>query len=348
VRMSASYGAVLASGKVDSEVSSQIQEAYSQKNLKITTYCTGGRGIEIHHTPEGIMNVVKDFPKLVDGSNGKPFQALIKGYDTLILPQGPNYIDIENKIYVLNSYAKDIVLYRQNVSDIKYILQNPDEFISSDLDNSDKDILTENEIDKLNQQMNGIIDIMDQYRKEASKCANSISECKPFKPGKNINLILPKRKGALEHVIVYNEINYQGDPFYLSLGAYPEPNGNFLNDAIKSIRVPKGIKVVLYEHWKFNMDPNNYGFTTRRKLPLSGTSCPDLSEFNFSDKISSIYITHINDEKDMPAGYTVEAPMKESPSNARNIRLTELIRMAEKPLLMQNNFTKHIELLKTK
>lgn len=327
-QMSGSYGAVLADFEADVEVKSEIQKAYSEKNLKITSYCTGGKGIEVQHTPEGIMKIVKDFPKLVDGDFGKPFQVLIKSYETLILPEEPNYIDIENKIYVLNSYAKDIVSYRQKVSEIKYILNNPDEFISSDPENMDKSVLSEKEIDQLNIQLGNIIDNMNEYRQEASKCANSISECKAFKPSKTINLKLPERKGALEHVILYDQINYRGKPYYLSIGGYDKPE-YFPNDKIKSIRVPRGLKVILYQHWKYNLDPENYGFKDRRKLPLKGESCPDLSQYTFSDIVSSIYITNINDENEVPPGYTVDNPIKPvSPGINKNIwKLKDFIRM---------------------
>lgn len=112
-RMYASYEAELA--KVD--LNSEIHSAYPEKNLKITTYYTGGNDLETNNVPEGIINTVRNFPKSVDGDNGKPFQVRVKNYDGLALPGGPNYVDIEHKIYVPNSYQKDIINYRQNVSD---------------------------------------------------------------------------------------------------------------------------------------------------------------------------------------------------------------------------------------
>lgn len=87
--------------------------------------------------------------------------------------------------------------------------------------------------------------------------------------------------GQKEHVILYTHKNHQGQSFRFGLGHYNRFYlDNFKNDAITSIRVPKGLKATLYEHTNFH----------GRKWVYKGGSNVAWIGHNANDKITSFKI----------------------------------------------------------
>lgn len=89
------------------------------------------------------------------------------------------------------------------------------------------------------------------------------------------------QQGGNENVIIYADANYRGQSVTLLPGNYSTmaAAGNFPNDALSSIRVPQGYRVVLYEHENFG------GKNTTLTASRSGFL---LSSWN--DKTSSIAV----------------------------------------------------------
>jgi hypothetical protein len=89
------------------------------------------------------------------------------------------------------------------------------------------------------------------------------------------------QQGGNENVIIYADANYKGQSATLLPGNYSNMTaaGNFPNDAISSVYVPQGYRVVLYEHENFG------GKSTTLTASLSGFLLS-----NWNDKTSSIAV----------------------------------------------------------
>jgi hypothetical protein len=304
--LNVSYGAFGAGFDLSAKFNQTVQSASSKKNLKIITYQTGGKGLQLVTNPDEIVARAKAFPDLVKDNLGVPYEVIYSSYETLAsLPEGPNYVDLENKKFVLDSYSKDIVELRTTYNDLKYILFNPEEF---EKDNEDLD---ENDIIAIHNTAKAVSDNINEYTKHASVCADSPSQCETFTPSSVIDLTnLPKRKTNLDVVVLYDGIDYTGNATYLTKGEYPKAHeiGGLQNDSISSVKIPKNFKVVLWENVNYSGG----------KVSLLD-SVPDLTINNFSDKTSSIYITDFNGA-DKPT-----TPLPTPPSNSKGGNLGKLV-----------------------
>lgn len=299
-----SAGGILASVDVTAKFNSLVTAASSKQNLKIILYQSGGKGLQIATSPDEIVNRAKAFPDLVKDNLGVPYEVIYSSYETLPLPEGPNYVDIENKKFVLDSYSKDIVQLRTKFNDLKYILLNPEEF---EFDGHD---LEEKEITDLSDVLNALGENINDYTRHARECAESPLKCETFVPTKLIDMTkVPKRKQRLDVVVLYDGINYTGNAKYLGKGGYatPEEIGGLANDTISSIKIPSDFKVVLWEH-------NNYGGRNQ----LLNESTPDLGAMNFSDLTSSIFITN-NNTADLKPSVMQPPASGDSNSKIRNL-----------------------------
>jgi hypothetical protein len=232
-------------------------------------------------SPEEMLERAKDFPNSVKGDQGVAYEVIFQSYETLPLPEGPNYIELENKKFVLDSYAKDIVKWRQKLAEIDYIIDQPEEFEFED----DAHMVA------VVDQRKALANIIRDCTIHASNCADSVSKCEVFSPSPEDQKVLatrklPARKKTLDYVVVYDGTNYTGNANYLTKGKYKDGNKDLGvgNDKIKSIKIPKGWQVTLFQHWYFD----------GMSLPLT-ESCPDLSLYNFSDITSSIFIGDVGE-----------------------------------------------------
>ena len=88
--------------------------------------------------------------------------------------------------------------------------------------------------------------------------------------------------GRGDFVSFYKDANYGGENWKLRCGDYPEAQkGLFANDAITSIKVPKGLKVFGWEHKHFG----------GKSVAITG-NVANLKNFTLNDKISSIKVVH--------------------------------------------------------
>ena len=77
----------------------------------------------------------------------------------------------------------------------------------------------------------------------------------------------------------YEHCDYKGDVSKLGIGDYKMEEMGIRNDGISSVKVPKGLKVTLYDHDNFEGS----------KLEIT-SDIPCLNKFNFEDSTSSIKI----------------------------------------------------------
>lgn len=171
--LDAKYGAAMLTGvEINAKFTSIVTSATQKRQLKLTTHQAGGVGVNVVTTPEEMLARAKEFPSIVQGDKGVAYEVIIQSYETLPLPDGPNYIDIENKKYVLDNYAKDIIKYRQKLAELDYIMQQPEEFEFED----------KTHIETVVKQRVAVGNIIKSYTAHASKCADSITDCEVFTP----------------------------------------------------------------------------------------------------------------------------------------------------------------------
>lgn len=297
-QLEAEYGSAMFTGvEVSAKFNSTVSSASKKSQLKLTTYQSGGVGHRVVTNPEEMIERAKEFPSIVKGNMGVAYEVIFQSYETLPLPEGPNYIELENKKHVLDSYAKDIIKWRQKLAELDYIIEQPEEFEFED----DKHMET------VVDQRTALTNIIKACTLHASNCADSISKCDVFSPSPDdlkalTSRKLPSRKKTLDYVVIYDGLNYTGNANYLTKGKFKDGNKDLGigNDKIKSIKIPKGWQVTLFQHWYF--DGVN--------LPLT-ESCPDLAVHNFSDLTSSIFISEVGEtvaREEPPAAAPAPAP----------------------------------------
>lgn len=85
-------------------------------------------------------------------------------------------------------------------------------------------------------------------------------------------------------IVIYQDANYQGASQQLSEGNYNLPNLTIGGDQLSSLKVPKGIKVTLYEHPEFKGRSKSFTEDT----PWVGD---DFNDITSSIKVEKILIT---------------------------------------------------------
>jgi len=296
-QLEAEYGSALFTGvEVSAKFNSVVSSASRKSQLKLTMYQAGGTGQQVVTAPEEMIARAKEFPAIVAGNNGVVYEVIISSYETLPLPDGPNYVDLENKKYVLDNYAKDIVKWRQKLAEVDYIIDHPEEFEFTD----------DAHLEAIVSQRTAVANIIKAYTEHASVCADSVSNCNVFNPSPDdLKVVtttrIPSRKRTLDYVVVYDGINYTGNANYLIKGKYRDGNKELGvgNDKIKSSKIPTGWQATLFEHWYFD----------GRNLPLT-ESCPDLSVHSFSNLASSIFVGELGEtvSKEQPPTSPAPAP----------------------------------------
>jgi hypothetical protein len=224
-------------------LNSVVSSASKKSQLRLTTSQSGGVGQQVVTNPEEMLARAKEFPAVVQGENGVAYEAIIKSYETLPLPEGPNYVELENKAFVLDSYAKDIVRWRQKLTELDYIIDKPEEFEFAD----------ESQMKTVVEQRNAVARIINACTQHATACADHVSACEVFTPAPEDAIAaakkLPARKRTLDFAVVYDGVNYTGNAHYLTKGAYKDGNKELGvgNDKIKSVKVPAGWQVTLFD-----------------------------------------------------------------------------------------------------
>lgn len=289
--LDASYGGLGAGFDIAARFTHDVSNASKSSNLKVRVFQSGGKGLRIVSDPEEILDRAKQFPELVKDAGGVPYEVITASYETLALPKGPSFVEIDNKRSLLDAYCKEIVDLRRRLSDYKYVMFNPEEF---ELDLKDAAALAQ--IQDLAKRLG---DLIARYTDHARKCADGTGACEPFTELAGFNLsTLPRRKNVLDVVALYDGPNFTGNAHFLSKGAFGTPQSLGLgNDTVESIKLPDNYKAVLWENPDFG----------GRNLLLA-ESCADLSELNFANVLSSLYLTDRNDHRLKPDSPVTPAP----------------------------------------
>jgi hypothetical protein len=129
-----------------------------------------------------------------------------------------------------------------------------------------------------------------QYPSGTSSTITSDMNCLAYNMNDRIGALIVEETGygqqnnyPDEKVVLYTDANYKGQSVSLPVGTwYNMEQAGFINDALSSIRIPQGYKVILYEN------PN----TTGRSTTLTASRTDLSSGFgNWNDRVSSIVIS---------------------------------------------------------
>lgn len=223
-------------GTLDDDTKSKMQKS----EVRISTYQRGGSGDEQSFTGdiEKIMERLKVFPATVL-HNPVPYEVQVADYTTLVLPDGPNLIDVENQKEALQDYTRIHLQLTSMRNDIEFVQRYPNYFVNPPTS------------DILNKWQESVTDQIDQLKKRASQCTNDIKECRFF-PYKTPDGFIPlQRKESQQAVTVYEKEEYGGKSQELTEGEYDDESGSLFigNDVISSIKVSGDLIIRLYEHF---------------------------------------------------------------------------------------------------
>lgn len=116
-----------------------------------------------------------------------------------------------------------------------------------------------------------------------------------------VSLMVEKAPAAVlnEPVVTIYKDNFSGASLTLRAGYYDHFElGNITNDNLSSVKVPKGMKVTLYEHG---------GYTGRTLVLTQDASAPYLVQNKFNDITSSLFVEVV------PEPVVAPEPVKETP-----------------------------------
>lgn len=108
----------------------------------------------------------------------------------------------------------------------------------------------------------------------------TVAQVRPTRPTRPVPVTTHEIKPAV--VEIFEHGNYSGKGIMLQPGTYRLTGPGDMNDMISSIKVPKGMVVMIYEHAN---EAGGYGSYTDLM-----ENTPDLAAYNFNDKVSYLNI----------------------------------------------------------
>jgi hypothetical protein len=145
----------------------------------VSMYQAGGRETTTTNSIDEVLARVFDYAEAVKAAP-VPYSALILDYGTLDLPQGPTLVEIETAQIVLMQFVRQRTALLTLQSDISYIRENPEQFVSPDLA-------------ALNEAAADIADRLNRLKDNATAAARNVTEAEFIDVG--IPAIeLPQRK----------------------------------------------------------------------------------------------------------------------------------------------------------
>ena len=295
-----SIGTFVAGVDIKVSFATALQEISKTCTVNLTIHQLGGKG-NTAKPPENIdeiKNRAKEFPTIVEGDGAIMYNVILDSYKSLLLPKGPNYVELENKKAMLAEYAKDIMEARQNLSDLKYIINHPNEFYKKGADGKQIEFTSNPEsIGKLNSQIDAMNDYIKEYFTIAKNIANSPGAVDRIFPKSKPDLAdLPLRKDNLDAVILFCDKDFKGKGTYLAIGEYANSNEFHLPDnSIASIIIPEQLRVYVCREPNFISENNSDSGWCTIKTSISDIEKSDIPLIpSFYKSISSIIVTDVN------------------------------------------------------
>lgn len=131
--LSASMGALFASGEIKAAFGSAVESAKSKSSMEIRCLMSGGAGLQNPGTMEDLKELYRQFNRSVL-EHPIDYKASIKEFRYLPLPQGPTWAEQAVRGDVIEQCGKRIVEGIKLRSDIDFILRYPKQFKNPDRD----------------------------------------------------------------------------------------------------------------------------------------------------------------------------------------------------------------------
>jgi hypothetical protein len=159
-------------------VMSNISRQYS---TRIFNYQIGGEDTKIPQSIEDMITHAANFPPNVKQNFAKPLQAIFLDYGALEIPDEIDLIDVEQQKQVITDLWDLRLKYVEVLSNIEYVLQNPQQFQSFSFS-------------ELSQKANEIRKQINDITTSARQCANDYTSCLKSENLVDPEITLPERK----------------------------------------------------------------------------------------------------------------------------------------------------------
>ena len=184
ISLSKRFFVTAADFKADFQTSmSNISKKYE---IRIFSYQIGGQETRQPQTIEEMITHAVNFPPNVREGYAKPLQAIFLDYGALEIPDQIDLIDVEEPKEIITNLWNRRLKYLEVLSDIEYVLQNPQQFESFDSH-------------KLNQKVSNIKKQINNATKSAKQCASNYKSCHLSEDLIDLAFTLPERKPT-EHL----------------------------------------------------------------------------------------------------------------------------------------------------
>ena len=170
VSVHAAFDGVLASADLNSTINSATSHSKSHLEVHIHVWRQGSISTA-DLSIQDIMATARQFPVAVSGDKAFPYAVQLQDYAVLKSPNDKfNYYDFKNQQDVMEDLAKKRFEFLALRDDLKYILNHSDDFANPDGSAVDRDALSKNFDEVVNQ-----INIM---QTEAAACSRDPGQCK--------------------------------------------------------------------------------------------------------------------------------------------------------------------------
>lgn len=271
----AEFGGFFGGGSLSAGISEETKSRLSQTDYHVSTYQRGGQGDELAFTKDvdAVMDRLQKFPgQVLD--NPVPYEVQIASYNTLALPGGPNLIEIEAQKRNLEKYERTRLTLQAISNDIEFLQRHPSYFVDPPPSETANDAQT------------FIARQITELTKRASDCLEDAAACETFALQTPPGWVMPERKSPTPgRVVIYAGEDYNGQAQTLFADRYDNAKAELLigNDALRSLKVPKGRVVRLYEHFHFQ----------GRFIDIREET-PSLGQWN--DRVSSLVVYGVDEE----------------------------------------------------
>lgn len=110
------------------QFSESLRTVTKNRQVKVSSFQAGGADTQVASTAEEIVTKAANFAAQVAGDKGVPYAVELADYKTLDLPEGPNWVDLQNARDVLQRFATQRSYLVPMLNNIDYILLHQDEF----------------------------------------------------------------------------------------------------------------------------------------------------------------------------------------------------------------------------
>lgn len=223
-----SIGGFLAGGNISMAFESAIEESKSRSSMEIRAIMSGGSGLQNPSTLEELKQLYRNFNAEVQ-RNPVDFQASIKDFRYLPLPQGPTFAEQAVRRDTIDNSARRIVEGIKLRGDIEFVLKFPEQFENPDLP-------------ALKAAYAAIDEQLPKLAKRARDCAQDIGQCSlgGLEP---ITATLPKRLANAGDPL---QVKWEDVLAHDSRAAAWVPSGGLRSPLSKYDRGPRGGRYKLF------------------------------------------------------------------------------------------------------